>query len=572
MSLIWRYCRPHLWLACLAPLCVAIEVWAELEQPRLMSVIVDEGILGGDATLIVPTGVRMLLYVLLGVGGGILSIYAAGRLAYRFGADLRRDLYRRATHFAFADVDRLEAPSIITRLTDDVSRIQQLVQASMRLLFRAPFLFVGAVAMALMINVDISLLLVGLMLVSFVFVLWFMRRTLPMFLAQQARRDSFTAALQETLVAIRVVKAYTNEDLERARFARANDALTDSTVGVGRYMASMMPVVSFTLNAGVIAVVWMGAGQVSQGHMLVGGIMATINYLAQIQMSLMMASRVIMSITQAEASVTRLEELLTTPTEEERDASSGRVPSREWPGGDLSLREVAFRYTRQGARQLHGVTLTVAAGSTVAIMGETGSGKTTLVQLLARFYDPLEGSVSVGGVDLRDLDRATLREHVALVPQHALLFAGSVADNLREGRPDASDEELWQALETADMAEHLRSLPDGLRHRVEQGGANLSGGQRQRLCLARALLRKPDVLILDDSFSALDMATESRIRLALNRLHCTLVIVAQRIATIRGADQIIVLDRGSVEAAGDHDALMRRSQTYRETFLAQQAQ
>ena len=569
MNLIWKYLRPHWKLACLAPLCVLLEVWAELEQPDLMAVIVDRGILGGEPDVVTPTGIKMVVIMLIGVVGGILSIYAAGRVTYRFGADLRSDLYSRISRFSFSDVDRLEAPSLITRMGDDVNRVQQVIQASMRLLFRAPFMFVGAVVMSFMIDTNVSVVLLALMLCSFVFVIRIMRSSLPLFVDQQRKRDGFVSVVQEILVGVRVTKAYTNEDVENRKFNSVNANLLDSTIKVSRHMSFMMPFVSFALNAGIIAVIYFGAGEIEADRMKVGGIMATINYLAQIQMALMMASHVILSITQAEASVDRLREVLDTPTEAESDERlrDGSTPLPYSPG-DVVFDNVSFSY--DGNRhQLDGVSFNLHHGETLAILGETGSGKTTLVNLIPRYYDPSSGSISIDGKPLTSIDRRELQAKVAMVMQHSLLFSGTIRDNMRMGKPDATDDEIMAACDAAQMGDHIRGLADGLDHLLDQGATNLSGGQKQRLCIARTLLTRPDVLILDDSFCSLDLLTEKKIKTELDKLTMTKIIVAQRISSIRNANQILMLRNGQVEACGTHDELMNSCETYRETFRAQ---
>ncbi len=507
--------------------------------------------------------------MLLGVVGGILSIFAAGKVAYRFGADLRADLYNRISQFSFSDVDRLEAPSLITRMGDDVNRVQQVIQASMRLLFRAPFLFIGAVVMSFMIDVNVSIVLLMIMLASFMFVIFIMRRALPLFVSQQKKRDNFVAIVQEILVGVRVTKAYTNEKVESDKFDHVNNDLLDSTIVVSRTMSYMMPVVNFALNVGIIIVIYFGAHEVQIGNMKLGGIMATINYLAQIQMALMMASHVIMSITQAQASLSRLKEVLATPTEIETDNQIRQdTPIADYRNGDIEFSNVSFSYDGQN-RQLSNISFRLPQGQTLAILGETGSGKSTLINLIPRFYDPTEGVISIAGTPLTQIDRRQLQSHVSVVMQHSLLFGGTIRYNMQMGCPDATDEEILQACEMAQIADHIKSLPDGLDHILEQGATNLSGGQKQRLCIARTLLSQPDIMILDDSFCALDLLTESKIKSALDKIKCTKIIVAQRISSIRNADQILLLSAGRIEACGTHSELMQVSQTYRETYRAQ---
>ena len=571
MRLILKYIRPYIVLALLAPISILAEVWAELAQPDLMASIVDQGILGGDADVIMPTCLKMLAIMLLGVAGGIFSIYAAGRVSYAMGADLRADVYARVSRLAFADIDRLEVSSLITRMGDDVTRVQQVVQSSMRLLFRAPLLFFGAVVMALLIDVRVSVIIVSVMLASFFFMLSLMRWAFPRFVALQSRRDGLAAVLREVLVGVRVAKAYTNEQLELNRFEVENRGLTLQSIAVGRAMSWLMPVITFALNAAVVLVIYFGAAEVGTGAMGVGGIMAAISYLAQIQIAIMMASHVIISVTQARASIARIAEILATPTESERDAqSSYGLPSKPVSPGALHFRDVSFSYPADSsAFLLSHVSFSLPEGATMAIMGETGSGKSTIVNLIARFYDPTQGSISIGDADLRSIVRNDLHAHVAVVRQSPTLFAGTIRQNLLMACPDASDDDIRQALTDASLADFVNSLPQGLDSRVEQGGRNLSGGQRQRLCIARAIVSRPDILVLDDSLSALDATTESHVRASLARLRCTKVIVTQRVSTAMRASIILMLNAGHVEALGSHADLLASCSTYRDIFDAQ---
>ncbi|MGN0028889.1 MAG: ABC transporter ATP-binding protein [Marinilabiliaceae bacterium] len=570
MKTLAKYVRPLWPLALLSPLCVLVETWSELSQPALMARIVDDGILAGQGGVIPTTGAVMAGIMVLGVACGIMSIYAAGRVAYGLGASLRSDIYRKVSRLAFADIDRLEQPSLITRLGDDVGRVQSMVQQSMRLLFRAPLMFFGSVAMALMIDTGISLIIVGAMAVALGLVTIIMSRTYAIFKLVQTCRDKFTGMVQEILLGIRVVKTYTNESLETARYGEANSQLTEKSISVGKTMAGMMPAISFALNAGTILVIYVGAGEVETGGMKVGGIMAAINYIAQIQIAIMMAQHVIMGITQARASMERIKEVLNTPTEDELDEKACHSTElMPFTNGDIELRDVSFSYTKDGNRQLRGISLQIAKGSTVAIMGETGSGKTTLAYIMARLYEPDSGTVTIGGTDIRRIGRADLQRHVGMVLQTPQLFSGTLRENLGYGRPDVTEEEIMEAARIADIADFIGQQPNGLDYMVSQGGQNLSGGQRQRLCIARMIVMRPDIIILDDSLSALDSETEKRVRQRLVHIEATKIIISQRVSTIRNADCIVVIKSGRIEAQGSHDTLMSICPTYRETFESQ---
>ncbi len=567
MDIIFRHVRRHWFLAVLAPLLVFVETWAELKQPDLMATIVDKGILGSEQSVIVSTGIEMLIIILVGVVCGLLSIYAAGQVSYSLGAGLRSEVYGRVSRLSFSDIDRLETSSLITRLGDDVNRIQSVVQQSMRLLFRAPIMFGGAVIMALMIDVDISVIIIGVMIIAFGFVIGLMRKTLDMFIRQQVKRDRLTSVVQEILMGVRVTKAYTNEEIERERFAKANEDFTTQAIGVGKYMACMMPIISLALNIGTILIIYVGAGEVAIGNMKVGGIMAAINYLAQIQIALMMAQHVIMGISQAKASVSRIKEVLQTKAEDETSHSDRA--SEEFKNGDIEFKRVSFAYTPDGPRQLEDINLRIGQGKTLAVMGETGSGKSTLVNLLARFYDPTEGTITIGGKDIKGIAHSEIRRHIGVVLQTSVLFSGTLRENLSMGRTDATDDEIMAAAATADIADFISQQPDGLDAKVVQGGKNLSGGQRQRLSIARTLIMQPDIIVLDDSLSALDNITESRVRQRLTEMSATKIIVSQRMSSISQADHIVALQAGRILAQGSHDEMMDKCQTYRETYLAQ---
>ncbi len=565
MRLVFRYLRPQALLALLAPFCVLLEVWAELEQPALMADIVDRGILGGCPDILRPTCVKMVLIMLLGLVGGLLSIYAAGRVAYSMGAAMRADLYARIVRLPAAEVDRLGVAPLITRLGDDVSRIQQVVQACMRLLFRAPFLFCGALVMALGIDACVTGVVVSVMVASSLFVVSLMRRAYPLFLRLQSCRDALASVLRETLVAIRVVKLNANEALERRRFDRGNEALTRQALGVGRLMAGLTPVLSFSINMGIVLIVYFGAERVGAGHVRVGGVMAAINYMAQVQVAFMMASRVIVSVTKARASLRRIAEVLCLPAGE----AGGEARGGAFVDGDVVFSHVSFSYPG-GGRQLSDVSFVVPRGKTVAVWGDVGSGKSTVVNLLARLYAPRQGRITIGGRDLGSLPVGVLRSRVGVVLQTPTLFRGTIGQNVAMARPGIGADKVWEAAEAASVADFVRSLPGGLDAAVEQGGRNLSGGQRQRLCLARALAADPDILVLDDATASVDAETESRIWRRLLAARRTTLFVSQRMELVAKADSIVVLSGGRVVAVGGHARLMRECPVYRDAYLARQ--
>ncbi len=536
-----------------------------------MSVIVDRGILGGEPEIIWSTGIEMVIIMLIGLAGGLLSIYCAGRVAFGLGHDLRIVVYSHVNKISIADVSRIGTSSLITRLSDDIYRVVQVVQASMRLIFRAPFLFLGSFIMALSIDTSVSTLLIFVMIASFLLVRILVKKAVPIIMQQQKNRDNFVGAVHEILQGMRIVKGFNNEDGENNKYRSANKALDDSTIHVGNIMASMMPLFGFILNVGTILVIYIGAKHVSTGSIQVGGIMALINYLVQIQMSLMMATQLIMNITQSRASIARIEEVLNLPSEDDKDKALN-LPLLNLPykSGSLKFQNVSFAYPDAPNKNiLSRVSFSINQGETLAVLGETGSGKSTLISLITRFADPTNGTISIADTDIRSINRNALRHNIGYVMQRPQLFAGSIADNLRMANPQASENEMLQACQKAQLSDFISSHPEGLNYHIEQGGANLSGGQRQRLSIARALVLNPDILILDDSLSALDMATEARLKSELDHLPCTKIIVTQRISSIRNANKILLLRAGAVDALGSHDELMAASPTYRDTYNAQ---
>ena len=557
--------KKHLTLTLLAPLCVIIEVTAELVQPKIMSEIVNRGVIGGETDIITALGLKMLIITLVGVCAGVFSIYAAGQVSYAFGADMRTKMFSRIQKFSFSNIDRLQTGSLITRITSDVTQVQNVIQASMRLLFRAPFMFIGAIVMVFMLDLKMAYILIIILPILLFTIIYILKKTFPLFTIVQQKMDKFNTVVQELLSGIRVVKAYVREQGERERFEASNEDYIASSLKVSKLIIIMMPAMSFIMNLGVVGVLWFGEYEVADGRLNVGDIMACTNYMTQILMSLMMAQRVIMSITQAEASMVRINEVLETECELDLQATGVNVPEE----GDLEFNNVSFRYEGSNKDQLSNISFNIKKGETLAILGSTGSGKSTLVNLIPRFYDVTEGSIKIGGKDIREIDRKSLQDSVGIVMQNTVLFSGSIADNMRMGKEDATEEEMIDALKKADIADFVLSLPDGLNHKIEQDATNISGGQRQRISIARTLISEPDILILDDSLSAVDLITESKIRKALGKLEMTKIIIAQRISSIKDANKILMIEDGKMLCYGSHEELYNSSAEYKEVYDSQ---
>ncbi len=539
-----------------------------LYLPTLNADIIDRGVVVGDTGYILRIGGVMLgvsVVQLLCAGAAVL--YSA-RTAMAIGRDLRAAVFDRVQAFSAREVGRFGAPSLITRATNDVQQVQMLVLLSFTLMVSAPIMCIGGIILAVNQDAGLSLLLVVIVPILAVIIALIVRRMRPLGRAMQERLDTVNRILREQITGLRVIRAFVRDDYERQRFGVANTELTDVSLRFGRLMALMFPLVLTVVNFSSVAVLWFGAHRIDAGHMQIGALTAFLSYLMQILMSVMMATFMFMMIPRAEVCAERIQEVLATD-------SSLRPPDhpvRELRAhGLLELRGVGFHYPGAEDPVLRGVSLTARPGQTTAVIGSTGSGKTTLLGLIPRLAEATEGAVLVDGVDVRDIEPTVLARTVGVVPQRPYLFSGTVASNLRYGNPDATDDELWRALETAQAKEFVEAMPDGLDAPIAQGGTNVSGGQRQRLCIARLLVRRPEVYLFDDSFSALDYATDARLRAALARetAEATVVIVAQRVATIRDADQIVVLERGEVVGVGTHHQLMADNPTYREIVLSQ---
>ena len=572
VRLLRDHLRPYRGAVAIVLLLQVVQTVATLVLPSLNADLIDRGVAAGDTGYILRTGAVMLAVSLLQVACAVVAVYFGSRAATALGRDVRGALFTHVQSFSAQEVGRFGAPSLITRTTNDVQQVQMVLLFGLTLMVTAPIMLVGGVVMALREDVTLSALLLVAVPVLAVTVALVVRRMVPHFRVMQQRIDRINGVLREQIAGVRVIRAFVRERTESARFDAANTELMETSVRVGRLMALMFPAVMLVLNATSVAVVWFGGRRVDSGEMQVGALIAFLSYIMYILMAVLMATMMFVMVPRAVVAAERITAVLDTEPAVRPPAAPRRLPAAAGdPRGHLELRDVDFRYPGAEASVLHGVSLTARPGRTTAIIGATGSGKTTLLNLVPRLFEVTGGAVLVDGIDVRDRAPEELWAGIGLVPQKAFLFGGTVASNLRYGKTDATEAELWHALEVAQARDFVERLDGGLDGAVAQGGTNLSGGQRQRLAIARALVRRPSLYLFDDAFSALDVATDARLRAALEpeTRDATVVVVAQRVATIRGADHIVVLDAGAVVAAGDHDSLMDGSETYREIVLSQ---
>jgi ATP-binding cassette subfamily B protein len=566
--LLRTYLRPYTRPLTAVVLLQLVGTMASLYLPRLNADIIDKGIATGDTRYILATGGWMLLVSGLQIACSIVAVYFGARTAMSFGRDLRSAIFRRVGEFSAREVTQFGAPSLITRNTNDVQQVQMLVVLTCTMLVAAPIMCVGGVILALREDLGLSWLMLASVPVLVLAIGLIIRRMVPQFRSMQTRIDTVNRVLREQITGVRVVRAFVREPYEADRFGTANADLTATALRAGRLMVLIFPIVMLVLNASSVAVLWFGASRVESGQIQIGALTAFLSYLMQILMSVMMATFMLMMVPRAAVCAERIVEVLDT----ESSVTPARRPVTEVHiRGDLELRDVRFQYPGAAAPVLRDISFRAAAGRTTAIIGSTGAGKTTLLSLVPRLFDATGGSVLVDGIDVRDLDADLLWSRIGLVPQRPYLFSGTVASNLRYGRPDATDEELWACLEIAQVRDFVETMPGGLEAPITQGGTNVSGGQRQRLAIARALVRRPEIYLFDDSFSALDLGTDARLRAALRPItaDAAVVIVAQRVSTIVDADQIIVLEDGAVVGVGRHAELLDSCPTYAEIVESQ---
>lgn len=569
-----KYLKPYWIFAILAPLTMVGEVFIDLLQPKLMSKIVNEGVIGHDTALIITTGILMLGLVAVGGCFGILSAAFASNAAQSFGNDLRNDAFDKVMHLSLQQTDKFTTGSLVTRLTNDITAVQDMVAMILRMFVRAPMQFIGGIIMAVSISPKFGIVLLLALPLQLLLIFIMLKKATPLYTSVQTKLDKVNSVVQENVSGARVVKAYVKEDHEIGRFNRANTDLKDVNLKVQKLMATLSPILMLIMNGSVIAILLIGGREVEDAIGVIGGInvgdvMAALTYITQILMSMMMVSMMFQSLTRASASARRIIEVL--------DSDPAIVDAKQIPEtsetGSVKFDNVCFRYPNSAGRPvLENVSFEVKKGENIAIIGATGSGKSSLVNLIPRFYDADSGEVLIDGVNVKDYDLENLRHRIAFVLQKTELFSGTVADNIRWGLPEATDEEVKKAAEIAQADEFISKFAEGYNTMIAEKGASLSGGQKQRIAIARAIIRKPEVLIFDDSTSALDLGTEAKLHKALreNIKGTTVIMIAQRIASIRSCDRIAVIENGTIIAFAPHDELMKSCPTYRDIYDSQQ--
>lgn len=568
MTKIFRFLKPYWPQLIVVMSLMLLQAIANLYLPELNANIINDGVAKGDTDFILREGGLMLAVTLaLGIGS-IISVYWGSKTAMSFGRDIRHAMFHQVQRFSLAELNTFGAPSLITRTTNDVQQVQMLVVMTLNMMLLAPFMAIGGVIMALRQDVPLSGLIAVVIPLMALLIGFAVRRAMPLFKSMQVRIDRVNQVMREKLSGIRVIRAFVRTGYEEQRFDVANRDLSETMLAVGRLFAMMMPAVMAIFNLTLVATMWFGGLRIDAGAMPIGNLTAFLTYIMQILMSVMMATFMLVMVPRAMASAERINEVLGAEPQI-ADPVAPRVPEKR--AGLLEFDNVEFRYPGAEQAVLCGITFRAQPGQTTAIVGSTGSGKSTLINLIPRFYDVTGGRVLLDGVDVRDMTQAELRSRIGFIPQKAFLFNGTVASNLRYGRTDATDDELWHALDVAQGKAFVSEMELGLDAPITQGGTNVSGGQRQRLAIARALVKQPSIYIFDDSFSALDFKTDAALRNALAREthQATVLIVAQRVSTIMHADQIVVLDEGTIVGSGTHEDLMRTSDTYREIVRSQ---
>lgn len=595
MKKLLKNLKPFLLTIVITLILILLQSLSELALPSLMADIVDYGVATGDTPFIWKTGGTMLIIALAGVACSIGSSYLSSRISTGFGKELRAQVFSHVTTLPVDEFEEFGTASLITRTTNDISQIQMVVLMLLRIVASAPLMFIGGIIMALSRDRYLSMLLLAAIPVLAVLAVVISKKVMPLFKQIQEKLDKLNLVLREGLTGVRVIRAFNKAEYETKKFDEANKDLTATMLRVNRTMAALMPIINLTINFLIIAIIWFGSHRIDAGYMEVGGLMAFIQYAMSILMSLIMVSMIFVFLPRAAVSADRINEILETATEKDvlLDGSSistvqtgvvvynGRVSEAAGPAdegsracvsrGTVEFKDVRFSYADAEKPTLSDITFTARPGEMTAILGGTGSGKSTLINLIPRFYDVDSGSVSLDGVDVRDIPLPRLRERIGFVPQQAVLFSGTIAENIRHGKPDATDDEVRRAAEIAQALDFIEKMPKGFDSYVAQGGVNLSGGQKQRLCIARAIVRRPDIYIFDDSFSALDFKTDAKLRAALKReiKDATMIVVAQRVNTILDADLILVMDEGRIVCSGTHKDLIKTCQVYREIVLSQ---
>ena len=563
-----KFLNPYKWWIVLTIVFIAAQSFSDLYLPDLNATIIDRGVMKGDVGTIITYGAVMLVVALIVGACTVGTTYFSTKTSLAYGRDMRLALFTKVQSFSQSDLDKFGTPSLITRTTNDVNQLQMMMQMLLRTIITTPILLIGGIVMCLKQDVKLSVILVFIIPIITVAVLFITRKSHPWFKRRQTQVDLLNQIMREKLTGIRVIRAFVRTEYEAERYDKANMEMLRIGLRSERLMMSLMPVVSLVMNMATLAAYYMGAIRIDTGGMEIGSLTAFVTYLMQILMSVMASSMMMNMIPRAMTSVSRINAILDyEPSIRDNGTNDGDIG----PFSSLEFRDVSFHYPEADLPVLEHISFVTGPGETTAIIGSTGSGKSTLVNLIPRIYEASEGQILLNGVDIRDLPQAKLREHLGVVPQKALLFDGTVASNLRYGKSDATEEEMWHALEVAQGKDFVSRMPDKLESSISQGGTNVSGGQRQRLAIARAVIRHPDVYIFDDSFSALDFKTDALLRQALAKetQGAAVLIVAQRVTTVLGADRIIVLDEGKIAGIGTHKQLMETCQVYKEIVLSQ---
>jgi len=564
-----KYLKPYYKEIIFAILLLIVQAVSNLFLPNLNAKIINEGIAKGDIQYIIHTGGIMLLATLLLAGAAILASYFSSKVVTSYSRDLRRELYYKVLSFSKQDFDRFGTASLVTRNTNDVHQVQMFVLTMMNIMIMAPIMSVGGIIMAIRQDVVLSSSIIIVVPVIALIVFFIMRKTVPLFKTLQKKVDKVNQVLREKLMGIRVIRAFVKDDYEARRFDKANKDLTQTALKVNRIMALGIPLIMLAMNVTSLAITWFGGIRIDSGAMPIGNLTAFLTYVMEILISIMMAMTMFIMLPRAEASAERINEILHTEPSV-KEPKSPKIPSER--KGVLAFKDVSFQYADAEAPVLSKISFTALPGQTTAIVGSTGSGKSTLVHLIPRFYDVTEGKIEIDGVDIREMPLELVRDMIGLVPQKSYLFSGTIESNLKFGKKDATEEEMWHALEIAQAKNFVSRLPEKLKAPVDQGGTNFSGGQRQRLCIARAIVKRPTIYIFDDSFSALDNKTEAKVREALKdeTKDATVIIVAQKVSTVLTADQIVVLsDKGTIAGIGTHQELLKSCEVYQEIVYSQ---
>ena len=563
------YILPYKSAFILGPLMMVTEVLGEILLPKFMSMIINHGVAQKDGGYILKMGFVMAITSFLMAAGGILGAYFAAKASISFTSDLRRDLFARVQQFSFKNIDTFSTGSLVTRLTNDIQQVQNLIMMGLRMMLRAPGMFLGALVMAFWMNAELAAVILVVIPLLTAAIVWILRTAYPRFTAMQKALDTLNSGIQEVLTNVRVVKSFVREDYEEKRFADTNRELKEAGLRALKIVIATMPVMMFAMNVTTLAVVWFGGNLIIGGRMAVGDLTAFTTYIVQILMSLMMLSMVFLQSSRAMASIRRIDEVLDEPIDLSDENASQK--DRKVEKGRVEFKDVSFSYREGGEPVLSHISLTAEPGETIGILGATGSGKTSLVQLIPRLYDVTEGSVRVDGIDVREYSLKNLRDGVGMVLQKNVLFSGTIEENLRWGNETATEEEVRRAAVYAQADSFVNSFAEGYKTEMGQGGVNVSGGQKQRLCIARALLKKPKILILDDSTSAVDTATEAAIRTAFREdlKDTTKFIIAQRLSSLEYADRILVLEDGRIIGEGTQEKLLASCEAYREIYETQ---